>query len=93
MKNTIIKEEAKSLVDLTIKLHKTNQLGKEKLSKFIKNNITKELEEEDYNKLLHYYNRYLSEEEYEIKQNIKKFDIIDYTSEEYHNYISNIKKL
>lgn len=92
MKDTLIKKEAKALVDLTIKMHKEKLLGKEKLSKFIKSNITKELEEIDYNDLLHYYNRFLAEEGYEIKQDIKKFDIINYTSEEYENYIFTIKK-
>lgn len=92
MKDTLIKKEAKVLVDLTINMHKEKILGKEKLSKFIKSNITKKLEETEYNKLLHYYNRYLTEEGYEIKPNIRKFDIIDYTSEEYEHYISNMKK-
>ena len=92
MKSMVIKKEAKALVDLTIKMHKEKLLGKEKLSTFIKNNLTKELEDNDYNELLHYYNRFLSEEGYEIKQDIKKFDIINYTSEEYENYIFTIKK-
>ena len=39
MKDTLIKKEAKALVDLTIKMHKEKLLGKEKLSKFIKSNI------------------------------------------------------
>lgn len=78
---------AKELVVISIKEHKRKNMGKEKMSVFIKNNLPKELELNDYNKVLHLYNKYLAKEGYEIKKNINKFDIIDYTGEEYKLYI------
>jgi len=88
MKNICIENIAKELVELTIKEHQRKKLGKEKMSAFIKSNIPYELETDDYNKLLHLYNKYLAKEGYEIKKDITEFDIIDYTSDEYQLYIN-----
>jgi len=83
-----IENIAKELVTISINEHKIKNMGKEKMSNFIKNNLTYELETNDYNKVLHLYNKYLSKEGYEIKKDINKFDIIDYTSDEYQLYIN-----
>lgn len=77
---------AKQLVMITIKKHKENLLGKEKMSIFLKNNLTKEFSQEDYDKILHLYNSYLAKEGYEIKKDVNHFDIIDYNSDEYQYY-------
>lgn len=86
-KNKIIKH-AKSLVDITIKKHKEKELGKEKMSKFIKNNLEKDINKSDYDAILHHYSEYLAKEGYEIKKDINNFDIIDYSSDEYQAYIN-----
>lgn len=81
---------AKQLVMITIKKHKENLLGKEKMSTFLKNNLTEEFSGEDYDSILHLYSRYLAKEGYEIKKDINHFDIIDYNSEEYQHYYNEI---
>ena len=88
MKETLLIEAAKSLVEITIKKHKEKLLGKEKMSIFIKNNLKEKLTEENHNKILHLYNRYLAKKGYEIKKDITKFDIINYNSEEYELYMN-----
>lgn len=79
---------AEKLVDITIKKHKQKLLGKENMSIFIKNNLNKNVTEEDYTKMLHIYNKYLAKKGYEINKDITKFDIINYNSEEYQAYLS-----
>ena len=69
-------EYAKTLVDITIKKYKEKSLGKEKMSKFIKDNITNNITDKDYNNILHLYSKYLAKKGYEIKKDITKFDII-----------------
>lgn len=90
MKQEKIKKYAKELVEITIEKYKEKSLGKEKMSNFIKNNLTKEVKNIDYNKILHLYNKYLAKEGYEIKKDINNFDIIDYNSEEYQIYINKL---
>lgn len=90
MKETEVIAYAKYLVDITIQKHKEKLLGKEKMSKFIKDNLTYNIIDKDYNNILHLYNKYLAKEGYEIKKDITKFDIIDYNSEEYNLYINNL---
>lgn len=92
MDKVLIENMAKRLVKHSINEHKRKKLGKEKMSLFIKNNLPLELEINDYNKLLYLYNKYLAKEGYEIKKDINKFDIIDYTSEEYELYINEKNK-
>ena len=81
-------ELTQRLIAITIKKHKQKLLGKDNMSTFIKNNIDKNITEENYNKILHLYNNYLAKEGYEIKKDITKFDIINYNSEEYNEYLS-----
>ena len=88
MKEHSLEKLAKRLVEITIINHKQKKLGKEKMSNFIKNNIPPKLIEENYNDILHLYNKILASKGYEIKKDIEKFDIIDYTSEEYQLYIN-----
>lgn len=87
MKKEILIEKAKRLVCITIEKHKQKLLGREKMSTFIKNNLNKDITEEHYNKILHLYNKYLAKAGYEIRKDINKFDIINYNSEEYLEYI------
>ncbi len=79
---------AKTLVDITIQKHNQKLLGKENMSTFINSNLPIGIEINDYNKILHLYNKYLSKEGYEIKKDITKFDIINYNTEEYQVYIN-----
>lgn len=88
MKEEILIETSKSLVDITIEKHKKRLLGRETMSTFIKNNLNTNINEEQYNQILHLYSRYLAKEGYEIKKDITKFDIINYNSEEYQEYIN-----
>lgn len=88
MKKSLLIEAAKSLVEITIKKHKEKLLGRENMSIFIKKNLKEKLTEENYNKILHLYNRYLASKGYEIKKDITKFDVINYNSEEYELYIN-----
>jgi hypothetical protein len=88
MNEEILIKIAKILVGITIQKHRQKQLGKENMSTFIKNNLNRDISEEDYNKILHIYNKYLAKEGYEIKKDITKFDIIKYNTEEYQLYIS-----
>lgn len=83
----------KRLVDITIEKHRHNLLGKENMSTFIKNNLPIKIGINDYNNILHLYNRYLAQAGYEIKKNINKFDIINYNTEEYYVYINKQKRL
>jgi len=91
MRQNKIVESAKLLVDITIKKHKEGLLGKERMSKFIKKHLPKEIKSNDYDKILHLYNKHLAKKGYEIKKDIIKFDIIDYNSDEYQLYIKEIK--
>lgn len=77
---------AKELSKITIKRHKEKLLGKEKMSKFIKNNIAEEITKKEYDAILHLYSRYLAKEGYEIIKDIYHFDIIDYNIDEYKIY-------
>ena len=86
MKGEILIETTKKLVYITIEKHKQRLLGKENMSIFIKKNLNKNITEEDYNKILHLYSRYLAKEGYEIRKDITKFDIINYNSKEYQEY-------
>lgn len=88
MEDISLIETAKALVDITIQKHKEQNLGKENMSSFIKNNLPAGIEVNDYNSILHLYNKYLAIEGYEIKKDIKKFDIINYNTEEYQIYVS-----
>ena len=88
MKEQSLIEISKRLVYITIEKHKQKLLGRENMSTFIKNNINKNITEEKYNKILHLYSGYLAKEGYEIKNDITKFDIINYNSEEYQEHIS-----
>ena len=88
MKEQSLIEVSQILVKITIEKHKQKLLGKEKMSTFIKNNLNKNITEEQYNQILHLYSKYLSKEGYEIKKDITKFDIINYNSEEYQICIS-----
>ena len=85
-----IQEYALELVKLSIQKHKENSLGKEKMSTFIKNNLMTEIPQNEYDLLLHYYNKYLAQAGYEIKQDINNFDVINYNSNEYQKYYKNI---
>ena len=91
MKDKEIREYAKLLVAITIKKHREKLLGKEKMSKFIKDNLTQNVKDIDYNRILHQYNKYLAQAGYEIWKDIIKFDIIDYNSDEYQLYVKEIK--
>lgn len=82
---------AKTLVDITIRKHKEKKLGKENMSTFIRNNIPIGIKVNEYNSILHLYNKYLAKEGYEIKKDISKFDIINYKVEEYFVSISSIR--
>ena len=88
MKEETLIKMSKKLVDITIQKHKDQLLGKENMSTFIKNNLPTGIEINDYNSILHLYNKFLAEKGYEIKKDITKFDIINYNSEEYQLYIS-----
>lgn len=88
MKEQSLIEVSKRLAYITIEKHKQKLLGKENMSAFIKNYLNKDITEEHYNKILHLYSKYLSKEGYEIRKNITKFDIINYNSEEYKEYIN-----
>ena len=88
MKEETLIKVAKILVDITIQKHKQKLLGKEKMSKFIKDNLTYNIINKDYNNILHLYNKYLAQEGYEIRKDVSKFDIINYNTEEYQIYIS-----
>lgn len=91
MEQEKIIEYAKSLADITIKKHKEKMLGKERMSKFLKDNLTKEAKDIYYNEILHLYNKYLAKEGYEIKKDINNFDIINYNSDEYLLYVEEMK--
>lgn len=86
MKKENLKEIAINLVKITINEHNLLNLGKEKMSSFIKKNIKKEVNKKEFDLVLHYYCKILAKEGYEIKNNIEKFDIIDYNSTEYEKY-------
>lgn len=81
---------AKELVGITIQKHKEELLGRERMSTFIKKNLTKDIKESDYDRVLHLYNKYLASEGYEIKKDISKFDIINYSSDEYQIYLKKL---
>jgi len=83
MKEETLIKIAKTLVDITIDKHKHKLLGKEGMSKFIKNNLPTGIEINDYNNILHLYNKYLAKEVYEIKKKITHYEIINYNNEEY----------
>ena len=83
-------EDAKELVRITIKKHKEDLLGKEKMSNFLKKNINEKISNEDYDAILHLYNKYLAVEGYEIVNDIDHFDIINYNTEEYYIYRENL---
>lgn len=86
MKKEKIIREANKLVNITIEMHSNSLLGKEKMSTFIKKHIDKKTTYDEYNEILHIYNRLLAELGYEIKNDIYHFDIIDYNSKEYELY-------
>ena len=86
MKREMIIKEANNLVNITIDMHDKGLLGKEKMSTFIKKYIDNKISYDDYNEILHIYNRLLAEAGYEIKMDICHFDIIDYNSKEYEIY-------
>ena len=88
MKEETLIEVAKTLVKVTIEKHTEKKLGKQNMSTFIKNNLPIGIGINDYNSILHLYNKCLAKEGYEIKKDITKFDIINYNSEEYQLYIS-----
>lgn len=88
MKEETLNDIAKKLVHITIEKHKDKKLCKEKMSTFIKNNLPIGIEINEYNSILHLYNKYLAKEGYEIKKDITKFDIINYNTEEYQTYTS-----
>ena len=92
MQKEEIEKYAKELVIITIKKHKENLLGKEKMSVFLKNNLNEKFSGEDYDNILHLYSSYLAKEGYEIKKDINHFDIIDYNSDEYQTYCNNLTK-
>ena len=89
MKKEMIIKEAKNLVNITIEMHSNSLLGKEKMSTFIKKHIDKKITYNEYNEILHIYNRLLAESGYEIKSDIRHFNIIDYNSKEYELYYNN----
>lgn len=86
MKEDKIIKYAKRLVDITIKAHNKNLLGKEKMSTFIKKNMNEKLNDQEYDNVLHLYNRYLALKGFEIVNDINHFNIINYNSEEYFTY-------
>lgn len=92
MKRNETLEYARLLVDITINKHKKKLLGKETMSTFMKSNLPSELKLNDYNKILHLYNKYLAKAGYEIRKDITKFDIIDYNSNEYQINFKNLLK-
>lgn len=90
MKEETLIKMAETLVKITIRKHKDKLLGTENMSNFIKNNLPIGMEVDDYNSILHLYNKYLAKEGYEIKKDISKFDIINYNTEEYNLYINKL---
>jgi len=87
-----LKQYALNLVKITIKKYQENLLDKETMQNFIKENLEEEISKEDYDTVLHIYNRLLAEAGYEIINDVNKFGIINYTSDEYQIYRDNLSQ-
>ena len=80
------------LLNIVITDHITNNLGKVSLKEYILNKITLE-DDLDFIKIVFKLGNLLADNGYEIKLDIDKFEIVNYTNEEYNNYLREIKKL
>lgn len=86
-----VKEAASNIVEEIIILHKENKLGNKELITYLDDSIEK-YDKNDYYLILNYFCKHLSKEGYEIMRDTNHFDIIDYNSSEYIDYINLLER-
>ena len=90
MSESQILKKSKQLVLITIKLHKKNKLGKDSLVNFFKEQLGDIYYTNDCNKIIIEYCSFLAKSRYEIMIDTDHFDIIDYNTFKYQEYISSL---
>lgn len=91
MKVKKVNEIASNLVEKTIKLHKQNKLNNKSLIVYLNDELS-DYDQDYYYLILNYFCKYLSENGYEIKSDTNHFDIINYNSNEYIEYINLLRR-
>lgn len=90
MNQTQINKIASQLVETTINLHNKKTLSKYSLNNFFKEYLKDYLKEDYYNSIIIKYCSVLAKRGYEIMLDTERFEIIDYNSYEYENYVNKI---
>ena len=90
MSESQILEKSKQLALKTIDFHNKKKLGSKSLLIFLKEQLKKIYYTEDCNKIIIEYCSFLAKYGYEIMIDTDYFDIIDYNSSKYQEYISSL---
>lgn len=90
MSENQILEKSRQLTLKTIDLHKKKKLGTKSLLNFLKEQLQDIYYTKDCNRIIIEYCSFLSKYGYEIMRDTEHFDIIDYNSFKYQEYISSL---